>query len=546
MSKEKRVRRQTPKKETPKTWKKRADKDADGQVHAGIKPMELFPQYTRAVWSHLEQLPAQKGLRRRWLVNSIGILLSVVVLSVIVLSMVISNYYYSSMRAGLESSAESASGFISSYSTNEQTYLEMARYYISDFKQASMLNLQFINTEGKVILTSYVISGNKPGTSEIEAAIETGKVACFEGKDPSTGERIMAVSSPIISGGEVKGVMRLVTSCSAVDKQILMMVCIVILVAVFIVVLMYGMSLYFIQSIIVPVNSIAQTARRIAQGSYGIQMEKKNEDEIGDLVDAINDMSAKISQSERTKSEFISSVSHELRTPLTAINGWSQTLLSGEVTDPATRRKGMEIIASEGRRLSKMVEELLDFSRIEDGRFTLNIEPVDIKAEFEDAVFTYRQFFREKRVRVIHHDCDEEFPPIPGDPARLRQVFSNLLDNAGKYGGDGGQVDTYIDRDEGMVRIRIRDYGPGIPEKDLPHVKEKFYRASTTVRGNGIGLSVCEEIITRMGGRLEVANAEGGGCLVTIHLVMTIPTVQPATLRESLQASPNNPFHKPV
>jgi signal transduction histidine kinase len=510
--------------------------------------MELIPQYTRAVWSHLEQFPAQKGLRRRWIMNSVGMLVAVAILAVIVFSMVISNYYYSNMRSSLQSSAESASGFISTYSTNEQSYLDMAGYYIRDFKQSSTLTLQFLNLDGEVVLTTYAIAGGKPGTTDIKTAIDTGAVATFTGKNPATGERIVAVSAPIINGNEVKGVIRLVTSSSAVDRQILLLVCAFVLVAVVIVGLMYFMSLYFIQSIVVPVNSITQTAKRIASGSYGVQLERKNDDEIGDLVDAINDMSLKISESERTKNEFISSVSHELRTPLTAINGWSQTLLNGEITDPESERKGLEIIASEGQRLSKMVEELLDFSRIEDGRFTLNIEPVDIKAEFEDAVFTYRQFFREKQVRLIHHDCEEEFPPIPGDPSRLRQVFSNLLDNAGKYGTDGTTVETYIDREGDMIRIRIRDHGAGIPEKDVEHVKEKFYRASATatrVRGNGIGLSVCDEIITRLGGRLEIGNAEGGGCLVTLYLPMTTPAVETPSLRQSVQAaaSQNNLFN---
>lgn len=522
-----------PKKESgQKKWHRAGQEDGKS-----LNPMELIPQYTRAAWSRLEQLPTQKGLRRRWLLNSVGVMALMAVLVVLVSSFALSNYYYGNMRTGLESTAESATSFISSYSTNQKTYLNVAGIYISEFKQASVLNLQLIDTNGRVVRTTYEISGSRPGTSDITNAISSGTTSTFTGRDPSTGERIMAVSSPVIVNGEVKGVIRLVTSCSAVDRQILLLTCAVILVAIFIVLLMYFMSLYFIQSIIVPVNNITQIAKNIAAGSYGIQMDQQYEDEIGDLVNAINDMSLKISESERTKNEFISSVSHELRTPLTAINGWSQTLLNGDLDDPESQKMGLRIIAGEGQRLSKMVEELLDFSRIEDGRFTLNIEPVDIKAEFEDAVFTYHQFFREKNLRLVHHDCEEEFPPIPGDPARLRQVFSNLLDNAGKYAPDGEQVDTWIDRDDGMVRIRIRDHGPGIPEAALPHVKEKFYRASSTtkIRGNGIGLSVCDEIVTRLGGRLDITNAEGGGCLATIHLPMTTPSVKGATLRETLQ-----------
>jgi signal transduction histidine kinase len=181
----------------------------------------------------------------------------------------------------------------------------------------------------------------------------------------------------------------------------------------------------------------------------------------------------------------------------------------------------MTIIASEAKRLTKMVEELLEFSRIEDGRFTLRIEPVDIKAELEDAVYTYREFFRKEGITLEYHDCDEEFPLIPGDPERLRQVFSNLLDNAAKHGGAGQRIITSIWGENGEVCIRIRDFGPGVPEDELPHIKAKFYKGSSKARGSGIGLAVCDEIVTRLNGRLDVENAEGGGFQATIHLPMS-------------------------
>ena len=271
-----------------------------------------------------------------------------------------------------------------------------------------------------------------------------------------------------------------------------------------------------------PVAGITEIAKRIAAGSYGIQMEKKHDDEIGDLTDAINDMSLKIAQSEKTQSEFISSVSHELRTPLTAINGWAETLLNGEMRNAEDTKKGMGIIVSEARRLTNMVEELLEFSRIEDGRFTLSVEPMDLKAELEDAVYTYREFFRKEGTELNYDDGGEEFPPVTGDPERMRQVFCNLLDNAFKHGGTGKRIDVAVRREGSMAVIAIRDYGPGIPEDELPHVKYKFYKGSSKARGSGIGLAVCDEIITRHNGTLDIGNAEGGGCVVTLRMPIDI------------------------
>ena len=274
---------------------------------------------------------------------------------------------------------------------------------------------------------------------------------------------------------------------------------------------------YFIQSVLDPVTRVTETAKRIAAGSYGVQMETHSSDELGELVEAINDMSIKIDQAERTQSEFISSVSHELRTPLTAISGWAETLYNGEVKNAADVKKGMSIIVSEAQRLTNMVEELLEFSRMETGRFNLSVEPIDLQAELEDAVYTYREFFRRKGLELQYTPCPEELPIINGDPERLRQVFCNLLDNADKHGGSGGLIEVSVVREQEDAVIRIRDHGPGVPEDELPYIKYKFYKGSSKARGSGIGLAVCEEIVTAHNGTLTITNAEGGGCLVAMR-----------------------------
>ena len=463
-----------------------------------------------------------QGIRQRWMVNSLGAVFLVACVTAVAFTMVMAGYYYSSMESSLISTAQQSANFFTSHYTTESAYRENAINYASDtFNYKDTLELQFLTSTGQVFQSSRAFSGYSPKTPEISEAVQTQTIRTWSGQDPSTGQHVMAVSAPLVYNGSVRGIMRFVTALDAVNLLILK-VALVSLAAVLVVVcIVYFSNLYFIKSILEPMSAITETAKRIAAGSYGVQIEKKYNDEIGELADTINDMSLKISQSEKLKSEFISSVSHELRTPLTAINGWGETLIRGEVTSAEDVKKGMNTIVSEAQRLTKMVEELLEFSRIEDGRFTLQIEPVDIKAELEDAVYTYREFFRKEGITLEYHDCEEEFPPIPGDPERLRQVFSNLLDNAAKHGGSGKRIAAFIGREEGYVVIRIRDYGPGIPENELPYVKAKFYKGSSKARGSGIGLAVCDEIVTRLNGRLDVGNAEGGGCVVTIYLPMS-------------------------
>ncbi len=278
-------------------------------------------------------------------------------------------------------------------------------------------------------------------------------------------------------------------------------------------------NLWFRSFVTDPLSKLTAFSRKIADGKYGSQEEVAIDNEIGDLTGAINDMSKKIAIADKTRTEFISQISHELRTPLTAITGWSETI----AYDPAVQGdslRGINIITKEAERLTRMVAELLEFTRIQDGRFNLRIELIDIAAELEDALFTYGEIMRQAGISIHYDPPEEEIPLIPGDPERLKQVFCNLLDNAAKH-GEGEDIDVTLQEDGNFVRICFRDYGHGIPEDELPHVKEKFYKGSSKNRGTGIGLSVCDEIISRHNGTLNIRNAEGGGCEVEITLPMS-------------------------
>lgn len=277
------------------------------------------------------------------------------------------------------------------------------------------------------------------------------------------------------------------------------------------------LNLWFRSFVSDPIEKLADVSKKIADGAYGTHEEKLSDNEIGDLTDSINEMSDKIAAADQTRTEFISQISHELRTPLTAIEGWSETI----AYDPAIQGdslKGINIITNEAKRLTKMVAELLEFTRIQDGRFNLNVELIDIAAELEDAMFTYGELMRQAGMEVSYSEPDTEIALIPGDPERLKQVFLNLLDNASKHGGQGKKIDVKLAEEGEHILVSVRDYGHGIPKDELPHVKEKFYKGSSKNRGTGIGLAVCDEIIARHNGTLTVDNAEGGGCIVTVKL----------------------------
>ena len=276
-------------------------------------------------------------------------------------------------------------------------------------------------------------------------------------------------------------------------------------------------SLFFLCSLSKRINTLTDAARRIAEGSYGIQVGKTHDDELGTLTDTVNELSARLADTEKLQSEFISSVSHELRTPLTAITGWSETLMYDEAIQGDSRR-GVQIISSEASRLTKMVVELLEFTRMQDGRFNLNVSELDVAAELEDIIFTYGGLLAQDGIILHYTPPETDVPPILGDGERLKQVLLNILDNAAKYGREGKNVEVALTADAAQAVVTVRDYGPGIPENELPFVKQKFYKGSGRERGSGIGLAVCEEIIVRHKGVLTVENAPEKGVLVTVRL----------------------------
>lgn len=462
----------------------------------------------------------QNSLRNRWLTNTVIIFCILGLVSVALLCATFAVYYYTNLRSDMRARATQASGFFSSYiGQTYDEYYQACVTYTRNFEMSSEMELQFLDKEGNIVISSYGHwAGTSPTTTEIRQAIHSKEPRDYVGINPDTGEHIIAVSYPMLySNGQVVGVMRYVTSTRLVNLQIVYIAITALAVFALLLSVLVLSSNHYIRSIVVPVEEITQKAKKIASGNYGARIQKTYNDEIGELADTVNDMSAKISRNEKMQADFISSLSHELRTPLTAINGWTETLLSNEDMDEQTAR-GMKIIAKETERLTEMVVDLLDFSRMQDNRMTLNMDMTDIRAEFEDTVYMYSGRLAQSGIVLEYLDNDGFVPEIDCDAKRMRQVFLNILDNGAKHGRDGGRMEASIGYEDEMVVVRIRDFGPGIAEEELPLVKKKFYKGSNKTRGTGIGLAVCDEIVQMHGGTLTLENASGGGTLVTIRL----------------------------
>lgn len=466
----------------------------------------------------------RKSIATRWFINNFGIIAVIMLIVIIGVYFFSRNYYYSSVSRYLRSEANIIQGVLTRFYENSSSeYSEELRSTIEHFEKKDLMELMAIDNNGNIVISS---SGFSPDveqempdyTAALNSPDGTGQYVGSLNRS-SVSERYMAVS--VLLSSEAKGVsaVRVMTSLEGVDMQLARLSFGAAAAGAFVLVLVLVIGLYFVKSIISPIRKMVGSARKLAKGDFSEHIDYKRDDEIGELCKAFNYMADELANSEKIKNDFISSVSHELRTPLTAIKGWSETIL--EMRNAETLIKGMRVITTETERLSSMVEELLDFSRIQNNRLMLQKDNIDILAELADAVLIYTERAAKNGIIINYHE-PEGVAMIFGDKNRLRQVFLNIIDNAVKYTGSDGAVNVDALLKEGLVEIKISDNGCGISEEDLPKVKNRFYKANNTVRGSGIGLAVADELVSLHSGKLEIESKLGEGTTVTI----TLPTIQ--------------------
>ena len=433
-------------------------------------------------------------------------------------SVFINFYYYNSAKQYISSRLNMVSGMLSQYyADNPSSFTSEVRSIVENWSDKNRMELMTVSGSGQVSMTS---SGFAPTfdvlTQDYYDALKSGSSGTFTGRLPS-GEKVIAISIVTPDTAGEFSVIRIMASTARVDRHIASLIIIAAVTFGAILSLMMFSGMYFVKSIVLPVRQLGATARRYARGDFSVRMPVQSDDEIGELCEIINKMADELSQSEAMRNEFISGVSHELRTPLTAIKGWAET--TGSMPDDSeTIVKGMRVITSETERLSEMVEELLDFSRMQNGKFTLTKGNVDILAELGDAVLIYTEKAKKEGIELVYAE-PEDLPAVYGDRNRLRQVFINVIDNAIKYSEKGGLVTVQaILADENRIEIEVSDTGCGISPEDLPKIKTKFFRANHNKRGSGIGLAVADEIITMHSGTLEVFSEQGMGTTVVIML----------------------------
>lgn len=467
----------------------------------------------------------RSGITRRWLCGS---LLMTVLLVLLVEGMFLyscTRSYYNSVQQTMYRRFSSISGQLKMYTGDTAQKASASRSValrrmVEQFSDKDKYEFMLLDSYGSVIASSSGTDAEGILTSaDFEQAQETGDGTGVAIYRTDSSEMVMAVCCLVPYAAEDVAAMRLVTSLTLVQNQLKNVFLVSIVVVITILGFTVASGLYFVRSIVVPLGQVERTAASIARGELDVRLPVTGDarDEVDRLRGTINRMAEGLEETEKMKNEFISSVSHELRTPLTSIRGWVETLRTLDDPEDENYRKGLEIINNETARLYNMVEELLDFSRLQNGRLKMSCHPLDLVAELTDAVL-----FCEARIQreglLLSYSEPEEMIPVYADPNRLRQVFINILDNAIKYSAPGGRITVKIWQGEYKAFIEIIDQGRGIPPEDLENVKTKFYKGSNSVRGSGIGLALVDSIMTALDGTLDLKSTLGRGTVVTLGL----------------------------
>ncbi|MBE6750702.1 MAG: HAMP domain-containing histidine kinase [Ruminococcaceae bacterium] len=455
-----------------------------------------------------------KSIAARWFMN-IFLLVAIVISAAAIAFSALCNAIYVERIEALAN--DYAYEFYALSGTNRMTFNDTAIDIAGSFKYKDKLEVQVIDSNDNLVVSTTGFNSPDQTMPDYYKAKETGKFNVQKG-ETDDGERIMSGTTLIYDvNGEWLGAYRWVTSLRPVDRTTFNIV-LMVAVGVLMILGFFAFSgLFFIKSIVHPIRDVSNIARKIAMGDFDSRIEIKKNDEIGELCDTINYMAAELSEAENMKNDFISSVSHELRTPLTAIRGWGETAKMSVGMDEELVNRGLDVVLSEADRLSSLVEELLDFSRMQSGKMSVTSERINVSRLLSESADMYAELSKKQGIELIYTEPTEEIE-IMGDANRIKQVFINIIDNAVKYTESGGQVLINQIKEENCIRIVVSDTGVGIPAQDIDRIKEKFYKANKTVRGSGIGLAVADEIIKQHQGLLIVESIENAGTTVTIVL----------------------------
>lgn len=457
----------------------------------------------------------RNSIRNRIIFSFASILSIIIIIGEIFLVIFLNNYYYGGVEQLLKERVSIASEFLNKY--GEYSDIDgKSNFLFNTFLGESdkKFLVQTLDKEGFVVMDSFAVTTSQKIESEDVKSALQNRMEIAINVDPNTKERTMSASRPLKRYSSIDGAVRYTVSLSKIDDAVQQYYATSISISVLLIFLLIMISALLSQSIVFPIQKLIVVAREMANGNMSVRARAMYDDEIGELSNTLNYMAEEIEKNNQLKKDFISSISHELRTPLTSIKGWGETLLDGEVEEGSSLEIGLKIISSEADRLRDMVEELLDFSRLESHKmkvYRTALSPKKIVAS------VYNQMLP----RAIGIDFRLEYKGLDtiilGDANRLRQVLINLITNSIKFSPNDPQILLSLEGFRDKVIFSIKDNGIGICKENINRVREKFFKENLNSSGSGIGLALVDEIVKLHDGKMTIFSEEGAGTEIMIE-----------------------------
>lgn len=455
-----------------------------------------------------------QSIRKQLISNYVLVALITVLMLESMFMVVISQYYLGGVERILMTDVETSANFYNR-SANQGDIYAKSNYIFENLDMEEKALVEVLDLNGCVVIDNTGSSSETPvNTGDFHQALH-GNIESWTGRS-ELNELIIAVSAPIYDDNNIVGVLRYVSSLEPTYQIIIRYLLLSLLLGATVVAVSFVFARGMSKRILVPIQELVRVTEEVAQGNYKVTAIKYHNDEIGQLVDAVNIMTKEITRANQAKSEFISSISHELRTPLTSIKGWAETMQDMN-DEPEIIEEGLGIIGKETDRLIILVNDLLDFSRLQAHRIELKKEEFSINHLLADIHHQFAVRCHQERVKMtLLTDNNESW--VFADYNRLKQVFINIVDNAMKFTVGRPKAEIKISSqvlDDQIVMI-IEDNGSGISPEDLKRVKEKFYKGSSNKSGTGLGLSIASEIMELHGGKMLLDSTQGKGTKVVL------------------------------
>ncbi|HZJ83413.1 MAG TPA: HAMP domain-containing sensor histidine kinase [Clostridia bacterium] len=456
------------------------------------------------------------GIRARLTYSFMGITIITVFVFIMLVSAFLKQYYYKSVEDILGDQISMSANFYTRYFA-DSTLEDHIMDNVDVFWRLTSAQVQILDDSGLILMDSIGVHGlDRLDSPDFHRAL-SGGVGKWVGKMPYTDETMMSVTHPLEANDQIIGVLRFTTSLTPINNQLRDIITVFIFMGILVIGISGIISFVLAKGIVGPIKQVTKVAEKMARGDFEVRSTKKSNDEVGRLSDTLNYMADELIEKERIKNEFLASVSHELRTPLTSIKGWAIILKGTHPKEETTFNDGLKIIEEETERLSVMVEELLDFSKLLSGGMTLKMEEVNIERLIEYIRQHMTPIAQRNKMEFIV-EYSKYLPSTFMDENRIKQVLINILNNAFKFTDQGGIIRFTTYAKDSFIVMKIEDNGCGIPPNELPYIKEKFYKGKNSKASNGIGLSVCNEIIARHKGQLIIGSQEAQGTRVFVEL----------------------------